>query len=385
MDLLTSADIAALAAPGQGGTNVSLFMATHRFGREVDADRLRFKNLVAGVETTLGKTMRRAEIDELLAPAHQLRDDAMEWQYMSDGLAMFLSEGRQRTFRVAAPMPTFATVGDKPVLGPMLRLLSGDEHFLVLALSQREIRLMEGSRNTVEVVELTDVPTSLKDAITPREPRSDTMARPAAAGGRGGGGSAIFYGHGAGDQHVKTVEVEQFLRNVSTGLKEVLAGQTVPMVLVGLDHLVAAYREVNTYPNVIDAAVEHNSDQLSTEELHKKAWPLIETRLRSDRERVIDRFKELNGTGLVSSDLATVAEAAAAGRVETLFVKADPWCWERVVNEDSPVVELGVDERFADCERIDAAAVATLNKNGRIYATSETVAPDSEVAAILRY
>lgn len=384
MDLLTNADIAALAAPGQGGTNVSLFMAIHRFGREVEADRLRFKNLVAGVETTLGKTLRRAEIDELLAPAHQLRDDAMEWQYMSDGLAMFLRADRHRTFRVAAPMPTFATVGDKPVLGPMLRLLSGDGHFLVLALSQREIRLMEGSRNTVEVVRLTAVPTSLKDVITPREPRSDTVARPA-AGGRGGGGSAVFYGHGAGDQHVKGVEVEQFLRNVSTGLKEVLAGQTVPLVLAGLDHLVAAYRAVNAYPNVIEAAVEHNSDQLSTEELHRKAWPLIEARLRSDRERVIDRFKELNGTGLVSSDLAIVAEAAAAGRVETLFVKADPWCWERVVHDDSPVVELGVDERFADCELIDAAAVATLNTNGRIFATSETVASDSEVAAILRY
>lgn len=383
MDLLTSADIAALAKPGAGEMHVCLFMPTHRFGRGVEVDRLRFKNLVAGVEVALEKTMRRAEIDALLAPAHQLRDGSMEWQYMSDGLAMLLSDDRHRTFRVAAPMPTLATVGDKPVLGPMLRLLSGDEHFLLLALSQHEIRLMEGSRNIVEEVQLTDVPTSLKDVITPREPRSDTMARPAAAAR--GGGSAVFYGHGAGDRHLKAVEVEQFLRNVSTGLKEVLAGQVAPMVLVGLDSLVAAYRKVNTYPNVIDEAVEHNSDQLSSEELHKMAWPLIERRLRADRERVIDRFKELNGTGLVSSDLATVAEAAAAGRVETLFVKADPWCWERVVEDDAPVVELGADTRFANCELVEAAAVATLNTNGRIFATSETVAPGSEVAAILRY
>lgn len=384
MELLTSADIVALAKPGAGQTNVSLFMPTHRFGRGVEVDRLKFKNLVAGVEAVLEKTMRRPEIDALLAPAHQLRDDAMEWQYMSDGLAMLLSEDRQHTFRVAAPMPTLATVGDKPVLGPMLRLLSGDGQFLVLALSQREIRLMEGSRNTVEHVQVRDVPTSLKDAVTPKEPRSDTMARPAATGGRGGG-SAIFYGHGAGDRHVKTLEVEQFLREVSNGLKEVLAGQTVPMVLVGLDHLVAAYREVNTYPNVIEAAVEHNPDRLSIEELHKKAWPLIEERLRAERSRVIDRFHALQGTGRVSGDLATVVEAAAAGRVETLFVKADPWCWERVVDADAPVVELGADTPFADCELVDAAAVATLNSNGRIFATSKTVASGSEVAAILRY
>ncbi|WP_343318709.1 hypothetical protein AAFM46_15495 [Arthrobacter sp. TMP15] len=383
MDLLTSADIAALAEPGQGGLNISLFMPTHRFGRGVDADRLRFKNLVAGVEASLGKRMKQAEIDDLLAPAHQLRDDAMEWQYMSDGLAMFLSKDRQRTFRVAAPMPTLATVGDKAVLGPMLRLLSGDGAFLVLALSQREIRLMEGSRNTVEDLQLTDVPTSSKDASIPRDPRSDTMARPAASAGRGS--SAVFYGHGAGDRHVKDIEVQQFLRSVSTGLKDILAGQTIPMVLVGLEHLVTAYREVNTYSNVIDEAIEHNPDQLSKDELHKMAWPLIESRLRAERARVIGRFQELNGTGRVSGDLRTILEAATAGRVETLFVKADPWCWERATDEDAPVVELGADERFADCELVDAAAVATLHTNGLIFATSQTVAPNSEVAAILRY
>lgn len=383
MDLLTSADIAALAAPGNGGTHVSLFLPTHRVGRGIEGDRLRFKNLISGVEAVLEQTMKPAEIDAILAPARALRDDAMEWQYMSDGLAMYLSEDQHRTFRVAANMPTLATVGDKRVVGPMLRLLSGDENFLLLALSQREIRLLEGTRNTVGEVHLADVPTSLKDAVTPQEPRSDTMARPATSAGRGT--SAVFYGHGAGDQHVKTIEIDRFLRNVATGLRDVLVGQTVPMVLVGLDQLISAYREVNAYQNVIDEAVEHNPDQLSAEELHKMAWPLVESRLRADRARVIDRFQELHGTGRVSSDLATVVEAAEAGRVETLFVKADPWCWEQVLDSETPVVQLGTDERFADCERVDAAAVATLNTSGRIFATSETVASDSEVAAILRY
>ena len=383
MDLLTSADIAALADPGQGGINISLFMPTHRYGKGVEADRLRFKTLLSGVEVALAKRMRPAEIDALLAPARELREDARQWQYMSDGLAMFLRKDRNRTFKVAAPMPTLATVGDKPVLGPMLRLLSGDGNFLVLALSQREIRLMEGTRNTVGDLQLTDVPTTLKDVFEPRDSRSDTMARPAASGGRGS--SAVFYGHGAGDRHLKAIEVEQFLRSVSTGLKDVLAGQSVPMVLVGLDHLVAAYREVNSYQHVIEEAIAHNPDQLSTEELHTLAWPLIERRLRADRTRVIARFQELNGTGLVSSDLSTILEAATTGRVETLFVKTDPWCWERVTDQDAPVVELGAEGRFADCELVDAAAVATLHTNGRIFATSEVLAPDSEVAAILRY
>ncbi len=307
----------------------------------------------------------------------------MAWQHMSDGLAMFLRPGWERTFRVPAPMPALATVGDHLVLGPTLRLLSGDEHFLLLALSQREIRLMEGSRNAVEEVHLGDVPTSLTDVVEPQDPRSDAMARPAASAGRGG--PAVFYGHGAGDEQHKSDEVVRFLRSVSTGLHDLLVGQTSPMVLVGLEHLVSAYRDLNSYPHVVEHAVERNADQLTPEELHDLAWPLIEQRLREQRSRVMDRFRELHGTGRVSGDLRTIAQAATEGRVETLFVQADPWCWEGVEDATLPIVQLGADTRYAECEQVDAAAVATLKNSGHVYATSESVVPDSEVAAIFRY
>ncbi len=384
MDLLTREELKSLAEPGPGETQISLFMPTHRFGEGIAEDRLRWKNLLTGVEHVLGERLRRPEIEALLAPARQLENDAMAWQHMSDGLAVFLRPDWHRTLRVPVRMPTLATVGDRLVMGPMLRLLSGDEHFLVLALSQREIRLMDGSRNTVEEVRLTGVPTSLKDVIEPHEPRSDALARPAAdAAGRGG--AAVFYGHGAGDQHPKNAEVLRFLRAVSTGLREVLAGQTSPMVLVGLDPLVAAYRETNAYGHVLEQTVDHNPDQLSADELHRLAWPVIEQQLRERRAVVIERFHELNGTGRVSSDLRTVSQAAAEGRVETLFVKADPWCWEGVSDDPAPVVRLGEDARYAECEQLDAAAVATLDNSGEVYATSQTVAPTSELAAIFRY
>ncbi len=383
MPLFTPADLTSLANPVTGDTQISLFMPTHRFGAGIDADKLRWKNLLTGVEQVLAEQLRRPEIEALLAPARHLQDDETAWQHMSDGLAMFLRPDWHRTFQVPAPMPALATVGDRLVMGPMLRLLSGDEHFLVLGLSQREIRLLEGSRHSVEQIRLRDVPTSLKDVIEPQEPRSDAMARPAADAGRGG--AAVFYGHGAGDQHLKNDEIVRFLRTVSTGLRDVLAGQTAPMVLVGLDQLVSAYRDVNSYGHVVEQAVDHNPDQLSVDELHQLAWPVVEHQLRERRGAVIDRFNELNGTGRVSSDLSTVSQAAHEGRVETLFVKADPWCWEGVSDDSEPVVKLGADERYAECEKIDATAVATLTNSGQVYATSQTVAPESEIAAIFRY
>lgn len=382
MDLMTRADIASLAEQHPGDTHVSLFMPTHQFGREIEADRLRWKNLVDGVESALAERLRRAEWEELLAPARELQNDAMQWQHMSDGLVMFINSDGPRTFRVPAPTPSLATVGDRFVMGPTLRLLSGDQHFLALTLSQRQIRLLEGSRNSLDEVQLGDVPTSLRDVVEPQEPRSDTMTRPVAPGG---GGPAVFFGHGAGDRELAKNEVTQFLRQVDAGLREILVGQTSPMVLVGLEHLVEAYREINSYHHLVDEAVIHNPDQLSSAEVHQLVWPGVEERLRADRSAVIERFHEQHGTGLVTSDRDVIAEAAAQGRVDTLFVRADPWCWEKDPSNELVIVKLGQDERYAECELVDAAAVATLNNSGRVFATSEQVVPDSEVAAILRY
>lgn len=383
MDLLTRSDLESIADPGPDGTYISLFMPTHRVGSGIEADKIRWKNLVTSVEDVLLKKMRRTEAEAILAPAKELLHDAMFWQYLSDGLAMFLRPDWNQTYRVPAPMPTLATIGEKNVLGPLLRLLSGDGYFLLLALSQQEIRLMEGSRNTVEQVELVDVPTSLREVVEAQEPRSDTITRPSSRGGAGS--RAVFYGHGAGDAYLKKTEVEKFVRGVSKGLRDVLSSQSAPMVLVGLENLVVPFKETSSYPNILPDVVDRNADDLSAEALHEHAWPIVEKKLRDDRAAIIDRYRSLTTTGRVSSDLETVLEAAQQGRVETLFVESDPWCWERAVSDPMPVVELGKDPRFADCEQVDAAAVATLKNRGDVYATSKSVAPDREVAAIFRY
>ena len=382
MDLLTQKDIQELAASDATTAHVSLFMPTHRVGNDVQADQLRWKNLVAGVEAILLETMRRPDVEALLQPAKDLQRDAMAWQYMSDGLAMFLREGWSQSYRIPAPLPELATAGDRFITAPLMHLLSGDEHYLLLALSQSEVRLMDGSRHTVVQVELDEVPTSLEDVIEPRDPRSNTVTRPSSSGSRG---RAVFYGHGTGDDAAGEADLKRFLRQVATGMHEILRGQTAPLVLVGLDPTVAAYREVSDYGHVLDEAVIRNPDDLSAEQLHELAWPVVEARLRDDRAALINRFHELHGTGKVTSEPSAVLEAAQQGRVDTLFVRAHPWCWEHVSGDELAVVQLGADERYAGCELLDAAAVATLANGGTVHATSQEVVENSEVAAILRY
>lgn len=382
MDLLTKADLQAVTDPSHPDTtHVSLFMPTHRFGAEVHGDALRWKNLLTDVGVVLAQRgMARKEANDLLAPAWALQQDHLAWRYMSDGLVSYLGGGWQRILRVPVPVPAVGAVGDRFVIGPMLRGISSDARFLLLTVSQREIRLLEGTRHRMDQVDLGNVPTALSDIVAAPEPRSDTMTR-AVAGSR-----AVFYGHGAADAHLKSDAVRRFLQQVAGGLRDYLAEHELPMVLVGLDEMIGAYRAVNTYPHVLDEDVRQNPDPMSDEELHTAAWPLIGAHLQRLHEAAIERFDQLHGTGRASARLAEVDDAAAHGRVDTLFLSADPWCWEQSGPTEANIIYLGADAAFAACERLDRAAVNTLHGGGKVYAVHSSELPaGGRVAAMFRY
>jgi len=69
---------------------VSLFMPTHRAGRETEQDPIRFKNLLREAEERLmGKGLRSPEVQEIVKRPQLLLQDQGFWQRQSDGLAVF--------------------------------------------------------------------------------------------------------------------------------------------------------------------------------------------------------------------------------------------------------------------------------------------------------
>lgn len=365
MDLLTRTDIDTLTVR-EPGEHVSVFLPTRR-----DAgDRLRLRNLLDEVHAVLvGHGTRRPDVDAFLEPAR--RDDAWAWERMSDGLAVYLRPGRMHAYRVPLPLPEVAVVGDRFVVGPILPLVTEEEHFVLVALDRHDVRLLEGTRDRLEEVDLAEVPTSLRDLQDEARGRAAPLARPL------GRGAAVFYGHGGGDGSDRKAEARAFFRTVAGGIAEVLGDRRTPMVLAGLPEAVAMYRDVNPYVPVLDAAVA--GGPRTAEELHAAAWPLVADHAARAGRAALDRLAELLGTGRATTDPEEAAVAAQEGRVETLLLPSRETCWASVPH----VVELG-DGSVADCERVDDAAVATLRAGGRVVLVPAGDLPGT-VGALLRY
>lgn len=380
MDLMTRAEFEELVGDGVG-TRVSLFVPTHRVGttKESDEDRLRWKNLLSAVEGTLHEDGHdKRQVEQLLAPAWELHADGMAWSHMADGLAMYLTEGWSASYRVPLELPELAAVGSGFVLGPVLPLLS-NQNYVVLTLSQKDVRVLRGSRDRIGALDLPSVPGAFDDVFAPDGPQSDSVPRPNASG-RSGAAGTVYYGASSLDNAHKE-EVVEFFREVSRGVEEHLAGRSIPMILAGLPEWVAVYRELNSYPHLLDGAIERNPDDMGPDDLRTAAWELVESRLGQENGRLVDRFHEqrARGTGAVGAEEAQ--RAAQEGRVDTLLLTADG-CWSG--GPDGPHVVRPEREEDRTCALVDAATRATLRTGGTIRVLEEL--PDGvPAAAVLRY
>jgi hypothetical protein len=113
VDVVRRTDLQRLALPRHGPC-VSVFLPTHRAGREVEQVPIRLKNLLRQATDVL-KTdgVRAPEIERLLAPLRGLLDDRLFWQYQSDSLALYSRLGWWRSLRVPLDLPELAVVADR--------------------------------------------------------------------------------------------------------------------------------------------------------------------------------------------------------------------------------------------------------------------------------
>ena len=109
---------------------VSLFMPAFRAGRDTEQNPIRFKNLVKEAENRLSASgIRPAEIQDLLKTARSLVDDPLFWQRQGDGLAVFLTEGLTKMYRLPVAFHESAVTGRRFNLTPLLPYFAGEGRF----------------------------------------------------------------------------------------------------------------------------------------------------------------------------------------------------------------------------------------------------------------
>jgi len=379
MDLFTRDELKALLAEHRSPC-ISVFIPAHRGGSEEDP--IRWRNHLSEAEEHLTKAGWRApEVRELLAPGRRLLDDTTFWKNQSDGLAAFIAPKFLHLFRLPLAFKDGVAVASQFSVIPLLPLLSGNGRFFVLALSQKAVRLLEGTHYSVSELDLKGMPRSLAEALLTHEnmePFSFFGRRTGEGAGSWGG---IFHGHGVGIDDSKD-ELLHYFQKIDRGLHPLLREEKAPLILAAVEYLQPIYRQANSYAQLLERGIEGNPERLSNKELHDRAWPLIKPVFEAAQQVAAAQYRQLAGTEHASGDLEAVVAAAYQGRVETLFVSLGRQAWG-VLDPAAGKVELHKKALFGDVDLLDLAAAHTLTHGRTVYAVQPEHLPSgTDVAAI---
>lgn len=371
-----------------GHSLISLYIPTHRLGRDIQQDSVRLKNMLTKAREQLETSgLRNPEIEKLLRPAESLLLDTLFWQHQSDGLALFIATDYIRYYRLPANFDEFFIIGERFYLKPLLPLLSKNGHFYVLALSQKQVRLLEGSLYSLDEIDLVDMPTGMREALVFDDPERQLQFHTGTSTpGRGGVRPAIFHGQGVSEQNAKT-DLLRYFQQVDKGLMAMLGDERSPLVLAGVDYLLPIYQQANNYPNLVKEGIIGNPDDLPPTQMHKQAWKIVEPILNTDQLEAVLQYQELSGSGskMASNSINSIIPAAHYGRVDTLFVTLDAQVWGNF-DASKNVLEQHQNFHPSDQDLLDLAAVQTLLNSGVVYALENSMMPDDgPLAAIFRY
>jgi hypothetical protein len=381
---LFSIDELATLATVSDDTCVSIFLPTERRGVETQQNPIRFKNLLREAEEKLIDTgMRGQDARDLLKPVQEL-DEYEFWQHQSDGLAIFISSNVLSYYCVPLNFSELVVVSERFHLKPLLPLLTGDGQFYILALSQNQVRLFQGSRYSVHEMDLENVPQSIAEALKYDDPEKSLQFHTGTSQGGGGDRSAIFHGQGAGNE-IQKDNLLRYFRKVNDGLQELLKNPQFPLIVAGVDYLLPIYKQANTYPHLMDEGITGNPEELPAEELQQQAWNIVQPYFEQAQHQAVERYQAMAGTGQTASNIPEAVSAAYYQRVESLFVPVGQQKWGQF-DPETGRVEVHPQPEIGDEDLMDLAAVYTLLNGGTVYAVApEQVPGDAPLAAVLRY
>jgi hypothetical protein len=370
---------------------ISLYMPAHRAGQDTQQDPIRYKNLLREAERQLAEEgMKPREIEALLSPAQALMDDAQFWRHQREGLAVFFAEDDFHEYRLPFSVNEQLVMARSYFVKPILPLFTNNGHYFILALSQNDVRLFEGTRHTVGQIELPEeLATSLEATLAADDPEKQlqfhTGTSPSTAGA-GGMRAGMFHGHGGGEEEQK-VRIERYLNELDKGVRAVLHNQQAPLVLAGVDYLLPIYRSVSEYANIMEGGIPGNPEFLRGEELHAQAWPIVEPYFTKEMEDVFDEYGHLSSTEQATDNLQEIVAAAHYGRVDKLVLAVDAQAWGKFNAESGTIVHQQAQQSIEDdLPLLDFAAMQTLDKGGAVYALTQDEMPGgAQAIAVLRY
>ena len=356
---------------------LSFYLPTHGGARE--EDRAKLEGLVRRAREILRKSLRSAEVEEVLAPLEKIRSPE-SWSEQLQGLAVFLAPSFHAAYRLPSEMPELFVAAESFHVRPLLRFVESNRHYFVLLLGKEHVGLFKGSAEGLVRVPVDGLPRSLEEALGSEDRERSVTYH---FGARGA--NPIFGGGGKNDTS-RDEDDARFCRAVDEKAWSVLREERAPLVLAASEREAALFRSLTRYRHVARETLGPDLVRATSAQIHEHAWPIVQRIGLAATEEVVDRYDRLFSRGRSLDEVRAIAKFALGGRVSDLLLDRERNLWGRLDRATGDVALFG--ERGNDGEEdvLDDIAEAVLLRGGHVWSVEATRMPTkSPVAAVLRW
>jgi len=307
----------------------------------------------------------------------ELTDGAPGW---AKSIAVLRAEDLLRIVYLHEPVQSRAEIGSCFYVRPLLPELTKPTVFYVLALSQKNVRLLRCTLDSSEEVPIgASASTNYDEYMNATKPDHASIKRGTA--GMASGSSKGVVGTTTSELERKDEYLRHFFKQIDAGVGEVLRGKTDPLVPVGVEYELPIYASVNTYPHTVEEGVRGAANGLKSGEMHARAIEAIENEYNRRLDAGLGEYDHKVGGG-ASNRLKDIVTAAHDGRVVTLIVSDSieaPGAFDEETHQATGSREGGQD-------LVNDAVVQTITHAGNVLvATTKKMPNGAPAAAIFRY
>ena len=322
--------------------------------REARDARIAFKDALAQVHSKLAANKSKHDIASLL---DHLKSAASNMIDSSESPATFIflrspdvCESFRTRYLVGQPL---AAVAEYFQLRPLLAVASKQLEFYILALKLNDTRIFRCTDQSCEAARFPKNAGTEAAGFVPGASRSSLQAEP------------------VHDRDHPENHLAHFYREIDRDVNALLKDGYPPLVVVGVEHEVALFHRLTTYPACVEPGIRGLFGHLDQNEMYRQSLELVQSATTGPAPRALERFDKQIGTGHASTDIQEIVRAASTGRVEHLFLLEDG------------VVPDGVQ---GGADQLDRAAVQTLRHGGDVHTLPQTSMPYGKpICAIFRY
>lgn len=347
---------------------VSIYLPTTPLTQDIDASRIELGNLVKNAMSQLEElSLDKGEIAAIGEEFDDLLDDDEFWRFQAHSLAIFATQTKIRTFRLANKLNATVEVADRFLLKPLLRAITFPHDALVLALSENAVRLVEVFPDLPpQEIKVPGMPSDAASANN-RSTINDRSAKRRITGSEG-----------------QKVLLANYARQVDAAVRPVLSGRDLPLILAATQPLDSIFRSVTSITSLADETITDTNDRSTDSEIAASAQKVLDGIYASQIEEFNATFEARKGANRTTTDISDAARAATFGAIETLLVDFDEVV-HGTIDEESGAVTFA-DEGPHTFGVVDEIMSRALASGATVLAVRKPDLPhDASLAATLRY